>query len=63
VLVAKLIDLQLDQDMTLQYAVIEYQSHEGACVANDDALLLRLQAETIPQLQKKLPQVSDKGCF
>ena len=63
VLVAKFVDLQFHQHMAFQDAVVEDQIDEAPGSAVGDALLLRLQAEAMAQLQQEFAQMVQQGRF
>ena len=55
--VVEFINLQFHEYVAFQDAVVKDQIHKAARVADDDALLLRLKAEAVTELEKEFAQI------
>ena len=63
VLVAKGIGLEFHQDVALEDAVVEDEIDEEMFVADEDALLPRLEAEAVAQLEEEILKTIQQGIF
>lgn len=61
--VAEFIHFEFDEHVALEDAVIENDIHEATCLTNEDALLPRLEAKAVAQLQQKVLQLVEKRVF
>ena len=60
---AELFELELDEDMAFEDAVVEHQIDETVLVADQDALLAGFEAEAVPQFKEELLEVVEKLLF
>jgi hypothetical protein len=61
--VGERLDLQLHQHVAFENAMIEDQVHKAVGVADQDALLPRLETEAVAQLQQKVMQLVQERVF
>ena len=61
VLVAELLDFQIDQHMALEDAVIEDEIDEAVGVADEDALLAGLETEAVAQFEQEILRACPAG--
>ena len=61
VLMTETVDLQIDDDVTLQNAVVEDEIGLEVVLVNEDALLTILEAETVSHLQEEPLKVVQNG--
>ena len=60
-LVPEFIHLQLDQHMTFQEAMVKHQVYEAVTITDEDALLARLEQESLAKLKQKGLDLVDNG--
>ena len=63
VLVGELAELQVEQDIAAQEAVVENQVHEEVIFVEGEALLARLEEEAFAQFEEETLDLADDGGF